>query len=110
MLHIGPARDSKAAKARGRGVVGVAFELGTELKQFVTAETCPRDFVQGMKHAKPHRNTAPQSTTNWNIATNDAGKVERLALSDGKKLSRRVSNHPIATTTAARFDIYLIVK
>ena len=45
MLHIGPARDGEAAKARGRSVVGVAFELGIELKQFVEVEICSRDFV-----------------------------------------------------------------
>ena len=45
VLHFGPAGDGETAKARGRSVVGVAFELGTELKQFVAAEICSRDFV-----------------------------------------------------------------
>ena len=101
MLHIGPARDGEAAKASGRSVVGVTFELGTELKQFVTAEICPRDFVQGMKYAEPHGDTASQSTTDWNVATNVAGKIERLALRNGKKLSRCVPHHSIAATTGA---------
>ena len=101
MLHLSPARDGEAAKARGRSVVGVAFKLGTELKQFVTAEFCSRDFVQGMKHTEPHRDTAAQSTTNWNIATNVAGKIERLAISDRKKLSRCAPNHSIAAAGVA---------
>jgi hypothetical protein len=79
----------------------MAFELGTELEQFVTAEICPRDFVQGMEYAKPHGDTAAQSTTYWNIAKNVAGKVERLAISNGKKLSRCVPHHSIAAASSA---------
>ena len=101
MLHIGAARDGKSAKARRRSVVGVTFELCTKRKQFVTAEICPRDFIQGMKYAEPHGDTAPKSTTDWNVATNVAGKVERRAISKAKKLSRCVPNHSIATTTRA---------
>jgi hypothetical protein len=96
VLHLSPAGNGETAKARGRSVIGVAFELGTELKQFVAAEICSRDFIQGMKYPKPHGDTAPESTTDWNIAPDVARKVEPLALSSGKKLSRCFPNHSIA--------------
>ena len=100
-ISIDPARDGEAAEARWRSVVGMALKLGTKLKQFVTAEICLRDFVQGMKYAEPHGDTTPQSTTDWNIATNVAGKVERFAISNGKKLSRCLPNHSIAAARSA---------
>jgi hypothetical protein len=54
-----------------------------------------------MEYAEPHGDTAAQSTTDWNIAKNVAGKVERLAISNGKKLSRCVSHHSIAAAGSA---------
>jgi hypothetical protein len=79
----------------------MAFELGTELKQFVKAKICSRDFVQGVKYTEPHGDTTAQSTTDWNIAANVARKVERLAICNGQKLSRSVPHHSIAAAGSA---------
>ena len=54
-----------------------------------------------MKYAEPHGDTAPQSTTDWNIATDVAREVEPLAISNGKKLSRCLPNHSIAAASSA---------
>ena len=80
MLHLQAAGEGESAEARGRSVVCVTFQFRTQRKQLVAGEICPRNFVQGMKHAEPHGYAAAKPTSNWNIASNVARKLEGLAL------------------------------
>ena|ERR1051325_5768487 len=63
-----------------------------------------------MKHAQADSGTAAQAATNWNVATNLAGEIERLAGSNREKFSRRFANQPIAPAANASSDSDVIVE
>src|SRR5947209_13595998 len=63
-----------------------------------------------MKHAESHCYAAAKPTSNWNIASNIAGKLERSAFCSCEKFSRRVSNHSADCAAFASADCYIVVK
>src|SRR5438094_10203705 len=76
----------------------------------MAGEICPHNFVQGVKHAESHGYAAAKPTSNWNIASNIAGKLEGLALCGGEKFSRRISNHCADCAAFASADRYILVN
>ena len=79
MLDLQAAGEGESAKARGFAIVRMTFQFGTKREQIVPGEICPRNFVQGMKHAESHGYAAAKPSSNWNIASNIAGKLKGLA-------------------------------
>src|SRR4030095_9358500 len=88
----------------------MTLQFRTQRKQLVAGEICPRNFVQGMKHAESHGYAAAKPTSNWNIAFNNAGKLEGLALCGGEEFSRCISNHCADCAAFASADRYVVVK
>src|SRR6266487_3462762 len=88
----------------------MTFQFRTQCKQLVAGEICPHNFVQGVKHAESHGYAAAKPTSNWNIASNIAGKLEGLALCGCEKFSRRISNHCADCAAFASADRYIVVK
>src|SRR4029453_18489741 len=66
--------------------------------------------IQGMKYAESHGYAAAKPTSNWNIASNIAGKLEGLALCGCEKFSCRISDHSADCTAFASADRYIVVK
>src|SRR6266536_196686 len=88
----------------------MTFQFRTQRKQLVAGEICLRNFVQSMKHAEPHGYAAAKPTSNWNIASNVARKLEGLALCGREEFSRRISNHSVDCAALAAAGRYSVVK
>ena len=91
MLDLQAAGEGESAKARGCAIVRMTFQFGTKREQIVPGEICPRNLVQGMKHAESHGYTAAKAPSNWNIASDITGKLKGLALCGCEKFSCCIS-------------------
>src|ERR1700751_975246 len=110
MLGLHARGDGESAKASGRAIVRMTFQFGTKREQIVSGEICPRNLVQGMKHAESHGYTAAKAPSNWNIASNIAGKLKGLALCGCEKFSCCISNHSADGAALTSADRYLVIK
>jgi len=110
VLRLHAAGEVESAEARGRSVVGMTFQFRTQRKQLVAGEIGLRNFVQGMKHAEAHRYTAAKPTSNWNISSNVARKLESPAWYGCEKFPCRISNHSADCATFAPADRDVVVK
>ena len=110
MLDLQAAGEGESAKARGCAIVRMTFQFGTKREQIVPGEICPRNLVQGMKHAESHGYTAAKAPSNWNIASNIAGKLKGLALCGCEKFSCCISNHSADCAAFSSADRYLVIK
>jgi hypothetical protein len=110
VLHLQTTNKGESAKARRRAIVRMTFQFGTKREQIVPGEICPRNLVQGMKHAESHGYAAAKPTSNWNVASNIAGKLKSLALSGGEKFSCCISNHSADSGAFSSADRYIVIK
>ena len=110
MLDLQAAGEGESAKARGCAIVRMTFQFGTKREQIVPGEICPRNLVQGMKHAESHGYTAAKASSNWNIASKVAGKLKGLGLCGCEKFSCSISNHSADCAAFSSADRNIVIK
>ena len=69
-LAVKPAHDIEATVARGRGIIGMAFEPSADLENLPGLQRPIRQLVQAMKNAEANRRTAAEASRWRNIAGN----------------------------------------
>ena len=87
------AGDNKAAKLGRRGVVGMAFKLGTKLEDLGALERAVKQGIERVEHAQPHRYTAAEPARARHLALDHAGKCKGFAAGRAEKSAGGLLRH-----------------
>ena len=109
-LALEAPHDVEAAVTSGSGVIGMAFEPGTDFEDFLALERTIRELVQAMNDSNAKSGAAAETARRRDVAGNRRGERERLAAGPLEKSRRRGTRHGADALPSLARNGHVVVK